>query len=277
MTLNPLDWPGQPFLALYGLIATGALLIIGTLRSRIGPHRGGPASPLDEVELGYLAGGPARAADTILVALMAAGAAAPAVRGDRIEFDPTVAVAPPWRRYQPEWSGGISRREFHARTIDRLDPVDLRLRAYGLRPDSSDVDQFRRTGAVVLAVPLVLGMMKVVVGSQRHRPVDLLVLLMIGTVVIGATLLLQQPLRTEAGSAALDQTRRRNARAARAPLTDELPLAFALTGAAVLLGTPLDAFGRKLQGTGTMAVVGCGGGGGGSGCGGGGGCGGCGG
>jgi hypothetical protein len=77
------------------------------------------------------------------------------------------------------------------------------------------------------------------------------------------------PARTSAGTRALRRAKRQNPRAARAPVGDEIMLAFALTGAAVLAGRPYRPFFLTPSDTGGGSG-GCGG----SGCGGGG-CGGC--
>jgi heme A synthase len=89
----------------------------------------------------------------------------------------------------------------------------------------------------LFAIPLLLGAAKVQVGMERHKPVGILVVLIIMTAII-ALFHLIPPRLTRAGREALAAEQARNARAARAPLENELMLAVALTGLVVLSGTP---------------------------------------
>jgi hypothetical protein len=111
---------------------------------------------------------------------------------------------------------------------------------------------------------------------ERHKPVGILIFLIIMTAII-ALFQMIPPRLTRAGQEALAAAKARNARAARAPLENELMLAVALTGLVVLSGTPYGALYAAAKASGAGSA--CGGGGdGGGGCGGGGGgCGGCGG
>ena len=126
---------------------------------------------------------------------------------------------------------------------------------------------FRDVVLALFAIPLLLGLAKVQVGLERHKPVGFLIMLLIVTAII-AVVFLFGPQLTRAGREALAAEKARNARAARAPLESELMLAVALTGLVVLSGTPYGALYAASK------VSGGDGGGGGGGDGGGGGCGG---
>jgi uncharacterized protein (TIGR04222 family) len=120
----------------------------------------------------------------------------------------------------------------------------------------------------LVAIPIGLGWAKVAVGMARHHPVGFLTILTVVWLVGAIIILLQPPVATATGEKALADNRLRYARLARAPMESEVARAFAITGAAVLLGTPFAAFGQAVR---PSSGSGCGR----SGCGGGGGCGGC--
>ena len=271
-TPNPLDWSGTPFLWLMLVLSAAAVGLAmrrrRTIRARSGADWRG--APLTAIELAFLAGGPTRAADTAIVERFDAGAAEDAA--DELSIGDAARLRS--YREHSDW-----RRNALARVQPVLAGVRQSLIARGLLPDD---ESCRRLWFAVLQIlsPVVLfGLLKVVVGVSRHRPVGFLVMLLLVLTAVGMAIA-SRPRRTLRGDAALAVSKERSARAARAPLPGELALAFALGGAAVLVGTSAEAYGavlRKLSvggdGGGGSVDGGCGGGGGG-GCGGGG-CGGC--
>ncbi len=110
------------------------------------------------------------------------------------------------------------------------------LAARGLVPSDAAFAAYRARGAALLGIPLVLGVCKVGLGLSRDRPVGILLLLLLVTVIFGALLLAPHPHCNPAGAAVLAAARRDHARAVRAPLPEEMALAFALSGAVVLAG-----------------------------------------
>jgi uncharacterized membrane protein YgcG len=145
---------------------------------------------------------------------------------------------------------------------------------------------------VALTVPAV-GLVKIIVGLQRDRPVGFLALATVVTLALGLIRFSRQRTLSRAGGRCLRRARREQAalkanagypRQAHSPLAVALPLSVALFGTAVLASghlSPLDDAIRRSRAHGTdSGSGGCGtagdGGGGDSGCGGGG-CGGCGG
>jgi uncharacterized protein (TIGR04222 family) len=124
---------------------------------------------------------------------------------------------------------------------------------------------------VVLALPIVLGLAKIMVGSSRGKPGGNLEFLVLLTAAFGFFCLIRQPTRTRRGREALERASDEGSRAFRAPQASELALSFAVSGAAVLTGTQFEAFGNmvrpRIEGGGCGSV---GDGGGDGGCGGGG-------
>ena len=275
MPANPFDWTGPEFLLLY------IALLIGVVAFSLRKRSGGPESystrPLTAVELGYLAGGPKRAADTIMMQLFSAGVATVAKSGVAIDRDAAIRaglVDSDW----PPASGTISRSTFQKRVQAQLAAIGSQLAERGLVLSRENVINVRMEHVLVFGALTAFAVMKMMVGVGRGKPIGFLVMLAMVTLVIGLVRVVQDLYRTRAGDRELGKYRSGNARAARAPVPSELALAFALSGAAVLVGTPYAAYAAQIRSAGGGSS-GCSGGGsdGGGGCSGGGGCGGCGG
>ncbi len=239
--LNPLDWTAGPFLSLYLMLACGVLLLLAGWRNRLAGR--GSVGPVDArgdglgaLHLAYLSGGTGQAAGVALVALLEAGAATPDRARRIIRFDPSVPVHTEFQPFRYVNGGEADRARFEVEFASRWQRLHDDLARRGLVPGVDQVARWRRQAVLVLCVPLLLGAGKVAVGMSRDRPVGILTLLLILTAVLGAVVLTPRPHRNLAGAAILAAARRAHARAARAPLPEEMALAYALTGSAVLAG-----------------------------------------
>jgi uncharacterized protein (TIGR04222 family) len=269
MTWNPFDWTAEPFLALYLTLAAVVFLLGFRSRSMIGPPAHATRQ-LNVLELAYLSGGARRLGDTILLSLASGNGATIDPKGHRITVTDLTPLATLMGRstvltIQPD----MTRQQFQAAVTPIVEQVQRRLQKLGYCPTEDQMTSFRMTVLPFVGLLLVFGIIKAVVGSERHHPVGILVVLLFLTAFAGIVLA-KQPIRTRAGKDVLQSYRSSHARAARAPLDHELLFAVALSGAVVLSGTPYAAVHAASQ---TMS----GGDSGGSGCGGGGGggCGGC--
>ncbi len=273
--MNPLDWTAGPFLQFYILLSIGVVLVVLLLR-RVAKGVADPwaTGELNFLELAYLSGGFRRMADTVMVALMSTGAATYTAKGSVLAIDPTDAKLP--RELEPlrEQLTGVTTRADFARALRPwLEKTQAHLVGRGLALHPDRLRRLRLASLALIAIPFMLGSAKMVVGLDRQRPIGFLVVLTVILLFVGLRLL-RAPRSTAAGDKALEDSRLRYARLSRAPMNAEMSLAFAIAGAAVLIGTPYSAFAQTAQSSG------CGGGGGGGcggGSGGGGGCGGCGG
>jgi uncharacterized protein (TIGR04222 family) len=274
--MNPLDWTAIPFLRFYIVLSISAVLIILVLK-RMAKGSADPlaTSELNFLELAYLSGGFQRMADTVTVALMTAGAATYTAKGRVLSIDPTDAKLP--RELEPlreHLTGVTTRADFTRALRPWLEKTRAHLVQRGLALHPDRLRLVSSISLVLIAIPVMLGLAKMGVGLDRHRPIGFLAILTIILLFVGLRLTLRAPRSTAAGDKALEDSRLRYARLSRAPLNNEMSLAFAIAGAAVLVGTPYSAFGQTAQSSGGGGSCG-----GGSGCGGGGGggCGGCGG
>jgi uncharacterized protein (TIGR04222 family) len=268
MTWNPFDWTAGPFLALYAISAVIIFLAAFSLKSRIGPAAQ-TTHQLSLLELAYLAGGAHRLGDAVMLSLKSGNGATIDPQRHRITVTDQAPLAPLMRRppllsVQPD----MTRQQFQTTIKPLVERVQAGLQAFGYYPTDHQMMSFRMTVLPFVTLLLVFGIIKAVVGEQRHHPIGILVALLVVTAFAGIALA-KSPARTRAGKDALEAYQTSNARASRAPLDHEMLLAVALYGAVVLSGT---AYSSVYAASRTM---GSDGGGGGSSCGGGGGCGGC--
>ena len=271
---NPFDWYGGAFLALYGFLFVGASIATMAIASWLRPEgRSIPVS--DEDELGYLAGGEPRLAETVVTRLLARDEA-------RIEKGRLVLASAASGRSEVErqiaslsspvkWSTVRQQISTAARAIEDS------LIARELLMQRSEARQLGLYAAMPLGLLFAFGLAKLQVGIARERPVGILIVFLIATVVTTLVRVFMTDRRTRGGIAAVREARLRSERIRRAPTRDETGTAVALWGTAVLVGSPLADLHRMRQSNdGGTGGDGGGSDGGSSGCGGGG-CGGCGG
>jgi uncharacterized protein (TIGR04222 family) len=272
LPLNPLDWTAEPFLTLFIVVVALAVLIVLAMRLAIKatPAASGYATK-DQMELAWLTGGRRRATDTVLVAFLESGSAK--LEGRQFEVDMSGGSLPSgFLRFAGYVSASQSVADFRRAIQPGLDEISDTLAARGLVPSRAQLGRLDARTKAIFAVPLALGLLKCIVGMSRDRPIGILIVLLFITFGIALWLVRHKPFVTQAGETAAADAQQGMARAARAPEENEMVLAFALSGAAVLAGRSYAPLLRPSAGS----ASGCGG----SGCGGGdggggGGCGGC--
>jgi len=291
---GPLDLPGPQFLSLY-LTCLGIVLGMSIVwRLAIKGPSGLPAQmpDLSEDEAAYLAGGRDRMANVVLARLNERGhiGVHPTV-GRIVAGTPLPGDAPEMDRIALLAIGEeTTLKAFHRAMKPASGPVIARLQELELIPTSGTSLLARLVPGTLFLLLLVFGLAKVMVGINRNRPVELLVLLCVVTLVMALKFVLAGPRRTWRGSRVL-KLLMDNYRAGRHAAEGQefgmnaapsgLAMGLALLGPSVLAGTALGDFQRMIlppPSSGNSSSSGCGTGcsGGGGGCGGGG-CGGCGG
>src|ERR1700733_9737928 len=269
MTWNPFDWTAGPFLNLYLTMAVIVFLWGFSARSTIGPAAQA-IHQLNVLELAYLAGGARRLGDAVLLCLTSGRGATIAPNDRKINVtDQTPLVTLMGRPTLLTVQADMTREQFQTAIKPLVEQVQGRLQQLGYCPTDDQMTSFRTTVLPFVLLLLVFGIIKAVVGTDRHHPVGILVVLLILTTFAGVVLA-TRPTRTRAGKDVLRNYQASHARASRAPLDHALPLAVALSGTLVLSGTAYASVHAASQ---TMNRGGDGGGG--CGGGGGGGCGGC--
>ena len=298
---NPFDFRGPQFLAFFGLLTVGVGLLAEGLRRSLA--RGGPEEPagLPAYELAMLAGGNPRTVTTALAALLnreevAISAVTEGPQLVRTNKEPAAEVHPleraVWEQLRRE--GSLTVPNLTGAMTETLVPLRRSLEQRGLLLTPAQAAKVRWWPMLVALTVPAIGLVKIIVGLQRDRPVGFLALATVVTLVLGLIRFSRQPTLSRAGGRCLRRARQKQAalkakagylRQAHSPLEVALPLSVALFGTGVLASgrlSPLDDAIRRSRasatdsGSGGCGTSGDGGGGGDSGCGGGG-CGGCGG
>ncbi|MCU0757074.1 MAG: TIGR04222 domain-containing membrane protein [Xanthomonadales bacterium] len=235
---NPLDWTAGPFLTLY-LALIVAVFILNRLwrRQLSGPNDATGTDTLGTDEIAYLSGGPTRVLDVQVASLLDSGHLELDARDKRLRF----------RRQ--EGLSGLAAQVARAVAVEG-NPAKLerRLRSALEAPrqalvqrrlwlDEAARQRARFSLALLPALLCGFGLAKIAVGLSRDRPILFISLLTAFVALYTLVQLLNPPTRSLRGDQALRTLNLRHARAARAPLAGELPLAVALAGTAVLGGT----------------------------------------
>lgn len=291
--MNPLDLPGPQFLAFYAVLYLAAVAVGALLRwflRQPGDELPPTEFDLSPYEVAYLRGGEELAVNAAIARL---------VHQDVVAVD---ASSRKLKLHGEELPAGASQLErvVHAavkgdagETIaavrsavsPQLAPLKRRLQDLGLlvAGDQARIARFLPL-AIVLLAPL-LGVVKIIVGISRGRPVEILIVFCILSTIVAFLGFIRPVHRSRRGDRALVQLRTDNAamefqvgRRVEELSGDDLVLALGLFGMGILAGGPMADLQTALKPPSSSS--GCGGGCGSSGCGGGcggGGCGGCGG
>jgi uncharacterized protein (TIGR04222 family) len=272
MSLGPFDLTGGPFLALYVFLLAVAVVAGFVMPRRLRPP-GRRQKVTDVDQLAFLAGGPRRFNEAVVSRLLATRSLTMIGRSRFRANAPARAASPAEGRVLAlaspiRWKAVASALRSYSRSVDR------NLVASGLVMSRQDRFAVRFWALLPYLMLLAFGATKWVIGNARDRPIGYLSALLIVTMMLAIVRWVTIDLRTEAGTVALAEARRRSGRLKIAPTTPETDLAVALFGTAVLAGSGWSDFHRLRKSEASTCGGGCSGGGGGCG---GGGCGGCGG
>ncbi len=215
MTWNPFDWTAEPFLVLYVTIAVIIFVLGFSLRSMIGPAAHATRQ-LSVLELAFLGGGARRFGDAVLLCLTSGNGATIAAKDHKITVtDQTPLAALTGRPTLLQFLPDMTRQQFQAAIKPLIERVQGRLQQLGYCPTDEQMTSFRMTVLPFVALFLVFGIFKAVVGAERHHPVGILVFLLVVTAFAG-TVLATRPTRTRAGKDVLQTYQASHGRASRA-------------------------------------------------------------
>lgn len=240
---GPLDWRGPEFLALYLALLAGCLLL-GTgwrlwHRLQRDPARGFGPGEATLWQLAYLRGGPRGVVDAAAAQLHDEGFLGWDVdRKALVRQRDDVPDDALLRSLLPNLCGKPSQWT----RAEKTGSVQ-QIREALVRQGGWHAPQQARRIAFQSALPLwllaSLGVAKIAIGLLRDRPVALLVILVIATVVAALLFHFKQPGITRVGREQLQAQQARHALTLRAPRRGQLALAVALVGTGVLAGTAL--------------------------------------
>lgn len=295
---NPLDFRGPEFLAFYAALYACALVVAGLSRSALRKPNDGPASHqlgLNNYQIAYLNGGAVLALNLAVMALVRKGLASIDTKTGRIRTEGGYSnLDDPLQTAVAELtSAGTGRRmsELRQKLEGRLASVGYRLQEMGLLVNDMQAMTAVLVPFLIASLPIVVGMTKIGVGLSRSRPVALLVVFCVVSLVINLIAFCRKPKRSKYGDKVLNDLKSSQqdvlgyAKSPSQAPVDSLMATMAIFGMASLSGTEYSREAKSLQppaGSSSCSgstATGCGGDSGGGGCGGGGcgGCGGCGG
>ena len=269
-------------MALYLFLGIVTTLLTIVLRDHLRLPAGNSAVELDVYETAYLSAGYNRVVDTAITSLVQGGQVE-AHRAswlvltttnleqidDPLERVVAAAIKTYGNLYYVRASTPVNRAGGQIR--QRLEQLQLLL-------NQKQANFVRICSTLPIFALLALGVTKILVGISRGKPIIFLVFLCIITAVIGWRFLSKSPFRSRLGDQVLANIQSHLGRSTVTSNTDpQLPIAFAVLGAGVLVGSTVVGLKRVFIPRASADGGGGGGGGGNDGCGGGCGSGGCGG
>jgi uncharacterized protein (TIGR04222 family) len=289
---NPFNWQGPDFLVFYVILFPVCFL----LGLRLRWQRRIPAdttnldlSGLDGYPAAYLNGGPRLTVNAAIANLVRLGAVRVDVKRRRLiglSPEPTLDDPLEQRIYDTAAKSTDGASVSHARVVANLAVASIAegLQSRGLVMTRDAARRATTQPILVAALAIVIGVIKIVVGISRDRPVGYLTVLCLVSLLVSVFVLGRPPLRSRRGDVALDRLKQTwiNRKLIKGNLsalpTAEFVTIVGVVGIAALAGTELAELHKSvLRENDGGSSGGCSGGGGGGCGGGGGGCGGCGG
>jgi len=236
---DPLDWPAEPFLQLFAGLCVVAIVIALITRARGRDIAAPVLTPEPSLwELAYLGGGAERVADAAVTQLLAQNAANWNSVSGRLEptgahatLDPPSQEALRCLKADTRLKVALPRI---ARAQSPLREALIRRRLW------LDDDAARRLAWISAAAPLCVaafGVLRITLSVSREKPFVFLLLMTAAITVIGLVFAVRKPGRSRAGDRHLRLANSHHSVAVRAPQNDQLAMAVALGGTAVLADT----------------------------------------
>ena len=300
MNLNPFDWRGPEFLLFYFALCAGCLFLSIWLRQKLrepGPDIGGQAEELDPYAMAFLNGGRILAVNTAIAHLIREkyfkieGKARLGFSQGRLPQECT-----PLERsvfMEAHQTEGTKITEIRLAAKPAVETIAQELKLRGLIVTDEQSGKAILYPLLVSGFCLLVGLIKILVGLNRDRPVGFLMMGCVAYLVVSLIVFVRPPLRSRKGDAVLEELKARHTDLKNSTnnfdslSSMEFTTGMGLFGLTFLADTSLADLRKSLQPpptTGGNSGSSCGSGcsGGGSGCGGGGGgcgggCGGCGG
>src|ERR1044072_4124364 len=207
---NPFDLRGPEFLALYAVVLIVVVIACVQMRRRMtgidGDIRVLP-SRLDPYETAYLAGGANLATDTALATMVQRGLLAVDAAGRRViirsELPPS---AHPFERmvYSNASRQGLNVDSIRETSSYSTEPLTTRLKAYGLVLSDEQAQQVCLLSAGSIMLVALFGVIKLLIGYWRGRPIGFLFFFCVITLLIARYFFKSRPHRTRLGDRLLD-------------------------------------------------------------------------
>ncbi len=230
---------GAQFIKLY-LLLFGAAIIFGLIIPRLMRQAGRDQAVSDADQLALLVGGPTRLCESVVTRLLTARAIEQGISLDfrRISATPAqtaieqrvVGVLPaPWilieRAVKPY-----------------ADPLREQMTSLALLIDTDSAARQQLLQTLPYLLLILFGSIKLFLGAERDKPIGILTVLVIVTLVCATIRYFEVDRRTTAALSAVKAAKDKSARLRAAPTAPEMDLAVALFGTAVLAGSAYQGF-----------------------------------
>ena len=279
--VNPLAMTGPEFLALYFSLGILVLTVGHIYRwwGLTGPEDSGTViQNLNPHELAYMNGGKTRVVDLAVTSLVKSKVIA--IDADQpwtvLSPRPDVRLDPIEQQILSSIQSGMQLQELRIKDHSRIEELRLQLQRSGFIPSDATIKEIQWINSLLMSGLLGLGVVRLVLGMMKGRPVGFLIMMMIFFAIVGIELRIA-PHRTRKGDEAVEIAKTRYAHVKRRSssicgLESRVLLsAFAIYGGTILLRDPaLATLGNIIQPPSTSSGDGGfdGSGGGGGGCGG---------
>lgn len=192
---NVFDWDGPAFLAFYAICLMIALIWSSKLGARVMKRFDVSGEPTlhDPYEVAYLSGGASRVAQLAVVRLIAAGK----VRWEKKMFGDRLILAGDSSQsglktaekaildaIRSRGDKGLKAAEAGLQVGPAVQALEIRLAKLGLRPTASEKATAAISKSWPVALLLVLGVIKLLVGLSRDKPVAFLVVALFVTLIL---------------------------------------------------------------------------------------------
>lgn len=218
--MNPLDWTGPNFLVFFVVTFLLAMLltwVLGWLLRTPADEPPDSALDLSPYEAAYLAGGNEMLTSATIARMIQDGIVTAdstkwrfktqgSLPPDAPEIDRTIYAV-----IDSESKDGCKPSNIFPHVISAAAPIRRNLEELGLLLTSDQLLRIRLISILPMVALLLLGVMKIVVGITRDRPVQLLVALLFFATVVTFFVFLRSMLRSRRGDRALALIRKRHA------------------------------------------------------------------
>lgn len=247
--MNVFDLPGSAFLEFYLALLLAGILLASIVRwlLRSPGESGQMGVNLDPYETAYLVGGPRMAVDAALAGLVHCQAVAMKEQQIEVQADHARSLDGLARIVCESIANGDAYiSSLRARAPELTAPIAERLCSMELAMSPAKAKRVRFLPAAVFVLVFAVGLIKVIIGLSRNRPVLFLVLLLFITGIVALVFVSLPVFSTRAGSRFLASMRKEHAGLRETAVASanrlsygDLALALALFGPTMLSGENL--------------------------------------
>lgn len=217
LQMNPFELVGPKFLALYTVVAFIACLVAYVLRrsaAGFDPDSRLSAAKLDAYEAAYLSGGSKLSIETAIAALVRGKALRLSIANRTLSADAGARFSHPFEQtvYRIVESGQARTvKGVRTKATEAAEKIATRLKALGLVINEEQSVRARILPVILMLMVLLFGVIKILIGISRNRPVGFLFVMCAITGLIAILFYKSRPLRTKYGDRTLSQLKRDNA------------------------------------------------------------------